>query len=116
MFLFKVPNWHLKEWNKVLKSQFATSKPTQILLDGNLQVIALYLGDDDAFIQLIEMKDTLHRLGTSEVHATYRIEGYDLVIIQARDGYVIMSIYNFVGKTKILLISFELTIGKFFIL
>ncbi len=36
MFLFEVSNWNLKEWNKVLKSQFATSKPTQILLDGNL--------------------------------------------------------------------------------
>lgn len=78
--------------------------------------MALYLGDGDAFIRLCEVKDTLHGLGTSEVYATYGIEGYHLAVIQARDNNAIMSIYNFVGKTKILLISFELTIGKFFIL
>ena len=36
---------------------------------------------DGAFIRLGKMKDTLHCLSSSEVHATYRIKGYHLSII-----------------------------------
>ena len=38
------------------------------------------------------MKDTLHSLGASEIHAIYRIEGYHLSIIQP-DGNVAIRRY-----------------------
>lgn len=66
-----------------------------MLPNSYLQIIALYFGDDDAFIRFSKVKNILHRLGTSEIHAVYRIEGYHLSIIQARDCNVAIRRYHY---------------------